>query len=339
MHRLAAALATGLLLAPVAGAQTLEIALDPTLSEPLGLDSAQVEREMDGLISDVLNLPDQDEWMSSMANALAISSKGIGVDYASNPQKFVAGGSIGSGVHSAGLTFSRGAELLPETGFSFQAAFMAGLNLGAFSGEDSAARRFIVFVHGASLGVPSSATFRGRMFNVGGNVMIKVIGGQNTKVVEWGGIDLTGGFEHATYVLSLNSNVPITAPIDGVDVTWNGTGTYDVTGTANTIPIEVSSNLRVLVFTGYLGGAYDLNTASASSNASMSGPVEAAAQGVDTEIGTASLRLDGAGDGDPGAARVFVGLQANAAMFKVYGQLNAGFNNAVGGHLGIRVAM
>lgn len=328
-----------------AQAQTIDLTLDPTVTGGYGLlDEAALEQEINSAIGDQLKLGNQAEFSRSMAEAASVSVKGLGVDYASNMKKFVFGGAVSSGVHSAGFAFKKGDDLLPSGGFAGQLSLMAGLNLGIGGKENGFFDRFRLYANGLALRLPSGREFGGNMANVGGHLQIKVVGGVDAKLVEWGGIDLTSGFQYTTYTLALRSDLPLPAPIEGGDATWNATGSYDLSTSAYSIPIEASTNLRVAVITAYVGGAYDLNTANTTSAGALEGPVTATIENSavsieDEPIGTASLRINGRGTADPQAVRLFMGVQGNILVLKGFAHLNVGLNGALGGHLGVRVAL
>ncbi len=333
------ALLAGLLLSAPALAQDIVIDVDEQKAQQFGIDVAQVESSMEAQASEALNLVDPEAFMDSMAAAAGIAGKGMGVDYASNPQKFVFGGGLGASTHSSGFAFGRGDGVMPENGFATMLSLMGGINLGIASGKKSFLRRTLIYVNGMALNMPSDREFGGSMYNVGAHLQIKLAKGQNAKVTEWGGIDFTTGFERSSYSLELERDLPLSAPVDDVELTWTATGTYEVVSTVDSIPVELSTNLRVLVFTAYLGAGVDIQTAGSTSDAGLSGPIEAAYRGQREDIGSAALSVTYSGEADPVVPRGFVGAQANILMFKVYGHLNAGINGAVGGHIGARVAM
>ena len=61
--------------------------------------------------------------------------------------------------------------------------------------------------------------------------------------------------------------------------------------------------------------------------------------GTTVNLGRVDLSYDGTGSADGITPRVFGGVQANILMFKLYGQLNVGFNDTFGGHTGLRVVL
>ncbi|MBM4367276.1 MAG: hypothetical protein FJ102_13780 [Deltaproteobacteria bacterium] len=321
----------------VARAQALEFNVDldlPAEMAEAGLDEAQLEEEMAAKINEKLHVADMGGYLDQMANANVLSSKGMGADYGSDMQRFCVGAAFGTAVNGAGINFDGGEEALPETGFALQIGLMAGLNLGAFSDDDSALRRFKLYVSGMSA-TTARDPFEGTFFNYGGHLQIKAIkGGSATDPVRWGGLDLTGGYEFSSYELSLSQDMPINAdPME-----WMATGTYRIGADAQSIPVELSTNFHVLVVTAWAGAGVDYNlSGNAESSISVDGPISVTYDGKTEEAGHASLSLSESGTAASFTPRAFVGLQADIIFLKLYGQLNVTLDESVGGQLGARV--
>lgn len=309
----------------------------PQEAQQAGLDEAAMEAELASAIGDQLHVVDLGAYMDQMADANVLSAKGMGVDYGSDMQRFAFGGAFGTAVNGAGAALDGGtATGLPETGFALQVGVMAGFNLGAFSDKKSALRRFKLYVNGMSAQTdrsPFSATF----LNYGGHVQIKVVkGGDKTDGVRWGGLDLTGGYEYSSYSLSLTESMPVSQN----GMTWDATGTYTLSAEAQSIPVELSSNLHIFVATVYGGVGFDYNlSGGASTSIGVGGPITLAYEGQSAEVGTASLTLTESGEVSPWTPRAFVGAQADIFFLKVYGQLNVTLDQSVGGHVGIRAVL
>jgi hypothetical protein len=327
--------------APVqALAQDLTLDVDPDKASLLGIDVASMEKELETQAGEALNLADPQTFVDSMANAGAIASKGMGVDYASNMKAFVIGGGFGSSVHSSGFRFSRSGDPLPPGGFAFMISVMAGVNLGVLDGgADTFLDRIRIYANGMSVQVPNDREFGGSMYNVGVHGQLKIVPEAGNKLTEWGGLDLTAGWERSQYALQLTRALPITAPLDGPEITWTADGVYDITATTDSIPLEVSTNMRVAIVTVFAGGGVDINTSTSTSAASLSGPLDATYQGQSERLGTATLTVGYDGVGDAIVPRAFGGVQVGLSLLKIYGHLNAGLNGTVGGHLGARVAL
>lgn len=321
-------------------AYAIDASVDITLpneAQQAGFDETELEAGMSKAIGDQLHTVDLSGYMAEMADANVLSSKGMGVDYGSDMQRFAFGGAFGTAVNGAGAALDGGtAEGLPETGFALQVGAMAGLNLGAFSEKDSALRRFKLYVNGMSAKTdraPFSATF----LNYGGHVQVKVVkGGDKTDGVRWGGLDVTGGYEYSSYTLKLEQALPVATD----ELSWDATGDYTISAEAQSIPLELSTNLHVFVVTAFLGAGVDYNlSGSATSTIGMSGPITLAYGGQSQDVGSASLSLTESGQVSPWTPRAFVGAQADIFFVKVYGQLNVTLDQSVGGHVGVRVVL
>jgi len=157
-----------------AHAQQLVITIDKSKASQYGLDPSTLQDSLNSQIGNDLKLADQEAFLQEMSVANALVTKGMGVDYASNPQRFVLGGGVGTAVSDAGVRFNRGADTLPLGGFAFQAAIMGGLNLGAFSDNDSFLRRFMIYGDGLVANTKLDP-FLASATNLGAHVQLKLI--------------------------------------------------------------------------------------------------------------------------------------------------------------------
>jgi len=319
-------------------AQTVEVSIDDNAISSVDLSGAS--SNLEATIGDDLNLVDQVEFLNAMADAALLASKGMGVDYASNPGLFVVGGSFGSAVDSAGFAFGRKGKELPDSGFSLQASAMAGINLGLGSTEGLLNRsrlyaNWMTFeTQGESFGTSVS--------NHGVHLQVQLIKNRQLVAAEWGGLAFTTGYELARYTLSLNSVLPIEAADQDLTLEWDATGTYQVSSTVRTIPFELSTNLRLLAFTVFGGVGLDLvNEGVSISEASLGGDVFASGGGLSERlsVGSATVSMTEQGAVSTPSTRIFAGAQMDVMMVKIYGHANIGFNDNFGGHVGLRVAI
>ncbi len=312
---------------------TVSITL-PAQAQQAGLDSTQLEQALTDAIGQQLHTADLQPYMDEMANANVLSAKGLGVDYASDMQRFEVGGGIGTAVNGAGFALTSG-QGLPETGFALQIGVMAGLNLGIASPKDSALRRIRIYLNGMSA-TTQRDPFSAEFLNYGGHLQLQLVkGGDKDDGVRWGGMDLTTGYEFSSYILTLQQGLPVTTD----NLTWNATGNMTLTANAQSIPLELSTNLHIFVVTGFIGVGGDYNL-SGSSNATIgiSGPITLSYNGQDSNVGAASATVSQDGSASTLTPRVFAGAQVDIVMVKVYGQLNVTLDKSVGGHVGVRVA-
>ena len=326
------AFALALALAPTMSAAAPQVRVeftDPRVNE------AAVEAELDSLATGDLRLSEAQTFPSQMAEATAFSTKGMGVDYASSPQRFVFGGSVGSAAYGSGFGFSRGDDLLPTGGFAFALSGMAGINLGAAAPEDSAARRFVLYANGMT-GSTSREPFGADFTNLGAHLQVVLARGVSAGPASWGGLALTAGYEYTRYALELRDDLELKSKI----ATWKPTGVYRVETFDNTVPIELSTNMKVSVIGFFGGAALDIRpTARVESSVLLDGPVRAPINGSRPEVGSArvtdSFTLQGSGL----APRVFFGPQVHLGPLKVVGHVNVGAGGKMGGHAGLRVAL
>lgn len=324
-----------------ASAQTVSVRFDiePSRAQQYGLDPDEVQEQLDAVLRRNLHLDTLQPFMDSMANAAAMSSKGMGVDYASNVDNFVLGVSLGSGVQDTGVRFSRGSDTLPVGGFAAQFSVMAGANLGALIGadDDDFTRRLLIYVNGMSLRAPSEAAFEDSMLQLGAHAQLRVINPVHVGFAEWGGLALTVGWERSQYELALARPLPLSTDVRGHHVTWKAGGTYTVGSAVDALPIEVSTNGRLAFLTLFAGAGVDLNAGRSRASATLAGPVTVRGNGEDVLLGNAEVTGRATGIADDLVPRAFGGAQLELFVLKVYGHLNVGANGAIGGHTGVRL--
>jgi hypothetical protein len=323
----------------VGPARAASFDLDNEALKAAGLDPHAVESELGAKIDGKVLPGEQPTLLSGMANATAISARGMGVDYGLDVKRFVAGVGVGSGIAYEGSLLGRDDdEVVPSGGFSAQLSVMAGICPGGFVPGDNFLDRVRVFVHWMSFDMPSQHILAGSLQNFGGSLQLQLLDGANFKVGAWNGLALTGGYDATLFRLRLESDLPIDTTVDGTKIGWDATGSYEIDATTSGIPLEVSTALRVLVITVFAGAGYDFVTATAERTAALEGPVEAKRSGEDASLGTATVSLEGDADGDRQLFRGFGGAEVRIYVIKLYGQLNVANNDTVGGHVGVRLA-
>ncbi len=319
------------ILATASSAQSVDVEI---ASASGAFDAEALEADMEALANETLRFIDIETYLDRMADASAIATKGMGVDYAESFERVTFGGSVGTAVSGVGIGFVNGDGELPEGGFSAAVSAMAALNLGAFSGGEGALRHFRLSANGLYAPLPSGTPFNGTMFNYGGHVQIGGLGlGQGDAMVQWGGLAITGGIEGATYQLDLGQPLPIDA---GGGLSWEADGEYALSSSAINVPLELSTSLKVSLARAWLGGGYDLGlTSKTAASADVDGPVTLDG----TEVGSGGANVEADGTAAPGRIRLFGGAMVSLAMIRVLAQLNVGLDDTYGGHVGVRVAL
>jgi hypothetical protein len=307
----------------------------------LGIDPSELSGGLSGTADEQLKLAQPGAFLDRFARAAALSTKGMGVDYASNAEKFVVGAAMGAAVSGAPLAFTRGQSDVPESGYAFMTSIHAGLNLGVFgSGDPNFADRIRLYVSGLGFRTPDEYALRGRMANVAGHGQVEIVQPiEIGKLAEWGGIATTAGFEYARYELELSGSLPLTYDTGGISATWIAGGAFSMRSSVFTVPIELSSSFRFVPLTVYGGAGFDIDVARADTTASLSGPVNVAVGGDEEPIGTGSVSFESAGSSEPYQLRGFFGAQVAIYAFKIYGHFNIGAGETYGAFAGLRVAI
>ncbi len=275
-----------------------------------------------------------------MADATQLSLKGMGVDYASNPSAFVVGVSAGSASTGSASYIIQGQAPLPTSGFGAQLVLMGGLNLGRLLPGEDPLDRVVVYANGMSMRPPSGFSFDGRFSNAGVHVQAKVIGLiEATKAVGWGGLDLTAGYETSSYTFGAAEAIPVGDDLGPVEVLWDAVGAFTTSAKSRSVPLEISTNAHALFLSACVGGGLDLNKSSASSFASLAGPVKGELRGREQDLGSGAVTFFDNGTGPTVAGRGFFGLQFDLSIVKLYGHLNLATEESIGGHAGVRVAL
>lgn len=346
MMRSAAALggACALLWTPSAFAQNtrVQIDLDPggaAVAQQIGVDVGQLERLISDQIGALYGVSDLNEFLRLSANAQSMVNKGIGVDYASNPTGFLMGIAV-SGAFDAGnadiddienldfVNFDRavpigvGAQISLMIGYNFAGAGLPGLTL---------------FLNGLAFPLQYEeyqADFR----NFGFHAQYKLFGPQGNEAAQWGGLDITSGLQFSETVLDLDQAIDrglaLLGPAGSAIIQTATEGDLELTQTAWTIPLELTTNVRFLYFLSIYGGlGVDFQFGSASMSADLASPLTEGGQ----TIGDVTIEANDDAGPSPVLLRFLTGVQINAGPIRIFGQLNFLTEDlTVGGAAGLR---
>lgn len=323
---------------------------DPTLSS-LGAGQA-LENE----INSEFKVPQMGDFLKSMANAQAIANKGLGVSYATEHSLFVAGGNFGLGTSfvdtsSFSLSTSGG---LPAIGVGVQASGMLGISLSklpmpALGPIDP--KRLTLFINYFGISndsIVKSLTIKANTFGMHAQYRIieaKNLGGIG--ILNWGGLAFTTGFDVSTNSLTYKVGQSLSTDVSGSTVTWTPNSSSNLTLEANsfTIPLELSTSVRVLYILSLFGGAgIDLNMGKSTISANLNGTISSTGTVNNPNAGTASLVISESQNPSFGHLRFFSGVQFNIVPLKntnllsVYAQGNISLGGHYGAHAGVRIA-
>lgn len=323
------------------------------------LIDTQIQTIEDDLNADIPNTSPE-RLMEGMANSSAMSTKGVGTDYASNMDVFLIGGGVGVG---ADLTKDE------QTGGDISGAGIApgviiGTNLGwlkrprllgLHTNRLNVYLNFMNYNHHQPIndktGEESSVDVD--MLTMGVHFRYDLVQKRGNKLFGWGGIKVHLGYDYNKTDINFKStfNKDITGEVSGSGETVSGT----VTGTpeanilvkTGSIPLEISTDIQLLYFLSiYTGLGADMNWGTAEGKATANadestlnctgGAACAAPRTINVQT---RANINSKGNVDPYFSRAFAGVQLNLPWTRIFVQANKAFGtNLYSATAGLRFA-
>jgi hypothetical protein len=284
-----------------------------------------------GKIDQLFQVTNAVGFVKNFGDAQSFTSKGMGVDYASEATYFEVGGSASFAL-GMDRTYQPGnTQGFPIQGVGLNASLMGGLSLG-FLGIP-------VMVFGNWMKVPTQdyGDTSGSLDNWGVHAQVRLLGPSRSMsalkmLVRWGGIAVTTGIDYSHMTLGLKRDVASSFNIPnttGLNVNVSGAATgdarFNIGMTTKSIPLEVTTSLRLMtLFTAYGGLGFDWQVGGGSTmdvnvNATMLGH----ATGMpDANLGTAQVTATAHADPSPAKIRGILGAQVNLFVVRLFTQLN-----------------
>jgi hypothetical protein len=304
------------------------------LAQQLGVSPQDLAMQIKTRVDEVYQTSNVDGFLRSFADATSFSARGIGVDYGSTPRGFLAGFAVN--VAAAGNPDIRDGDV-PTAGLAANLSVMLGLNLAEWQHE-----RWTLFANGF---YRNGATERldGGILTFGAHAQVKLAmptesGGAGT-AVRWTGLALTGGLEFTRWNLgsggeTMSTDFDVGGGGGSANVTLDSIGRFDLTSTALTVPLELSTGLRIaLLVTAYGGVGVDFTAGKSEVDASLTGQMRTS---DNRDIGDVAIASTGSNSGSPASGRLFAGVQVNLWKLKVFAQANASAQPAASVGFGIR---
>jgi hypothetical protein len=293
----------------------------------VGALEAQVRRELES----AFQIARLDEYVRAFGDAQAFTTRGLGVDYASNLRFLMIGAAANVSINAEkGFAQKEGRTRPPVSGLSTTGTVMAGLNLGLVG------LRPVTIFGNYFKGSGSWDEFDSQLENRGLHVQLKLFGPADASsllhaLFKWGGIDITTGFDYARQRLTLadRRTLRTTVPVDAaggqdVRVAVDGTGVFALEMDTWSVPLELTTNVRVLYLLSLYGGlGFDWQFGGGSKlDMQLDGTMTGLAQGVSQELGTVSIRATEEATPSAGRLRGLLGAQLNVSLVKLFAQLN-----------------
>jgi hypothetical protein len=333
---------------------TLSPGSQAALTAATGMSQPDLERLIKGKLDELFQVTNAGRFLQNFGDAQSFTSKGMGVDYASEATYFEVGGAT-----SFALGMDRTYQPGNTNGFPIQGV---GLNASVMGGVSLGFLGIPVMVFGNGMHVPTQryGDMSGSLDNWGVHAQLRLFGPSRgmsglKMLVRWGGIAVTTGFDYSHMHLGLTHDVLSNFNIPNgvsVDVTGSATGQarFNVDMTTKSIPLELTTSLRLLtLLTVYGGMGFDFQLGGGSAvdlalDASMLGHIPAnpltGGQASNPDLGTAQIHA--VANVDPSAAKIrgILGLQVNLFMVRLFTQVNIADTNPTMASLaaGVRVA-
>jgi hypothetical protein len=352
-YLVASALVVGLLVsAKTAQAQTTQsvdvsgIVIPQEFTAATGMDAPQFQAFINSNIDKLFQVSDAIGFLRKLGDSQSFTSKGLGVDYASEATYFEVGGSVGFAMGIDRTYQPNDVQGFPIQGIGLNANAMAGLSLG-FLGLP-------VMVFGNYMKIPtmSYGAMSGSLDNWGVHAQLRLFGpGHRTSAMDmllrWGGIAITTGVDSSHMALGLNKKINQTFAVPNQPVSFtmvtDDASTFNVNMTTRSIPLEVTTSLRLLTFlTAYGGVGFDWqlagsNTIDLEVNAAMTGRLQG---GPAQNVGNVRATAHVSADPSPAKVRGILGAQFNLFILRVFTQVNMTNSNPMMASLaaGLRLA-
>lgn len=321
-----------------AGPVKIEITNDGGMGALLNPLVSQLETDINKDFPDV----DQSTYLEGMANAAATSTRGTGIDYASNMSLFMVGFGLGMGMDlGEGGSMS---DFSQVAGIGVSGGFLVGLNLRILPFLPEVGpidlKKSKLYVNFFSMDIPDiDDSLSGSMSTFGMHIQNKIIDPINLPlgVVKWYGVDVSTGFDYSSMEIQYVYDIKQTTDLGtGITATMAGPATMGAKISTFTIPVEASTSVGVLwIFNLYAGAGLDINFTKAESIANIVAPVSFTGT---TASAKATLDLGDEGNGSYLDLRIFMGGQLDFTVMKLDVSVHKNItNNAMGVNFGTRV--
>jgi hypothetical protein len=296
------------------------------LAQQFGQSEQQMTDKVKAGIDSIYQTAHIDGLLRAFANTAAFSDRSAGVAYLVDHSDILVGvlatGALSSDASLGTGTFVGGAIV--------NLAVTAGVNLGRWDHP-----AWTVFANGFY----ESQTVHGldgHLTTTGAHVQRKVVAASE----RWAGVDVTSGLEYARWTVGEAMPIHTHFTVTGTNnqkkvIDYLAAGTLDVRADTYSVPIEVTTGVRLGVLGLYGGGGLDLTFGSSDISAVLTGDLTVNKEM--TPIGTAKITATGSSGPDSLGVHAFGGIELHTRHVRVFlqGAIAPGENAVT---LGLRVA-
>ena len=279
------------------------------LANQYGLSTQDMITRTQQGIEDLFQTQHIGQLLTAAANTAAFSDRGLGADYQADPDTWMIG------VGATGVLASD-----VSLGGSTHVVYGAVVNIGGLAGTSLArwgAPRWWVYGSG-SYEATTIRSLDGSLLTGGAHVQYKVL----APGAYWTGIDITSGIEIARWDIGKAStplhthfSVHGTQPDQVKTVDIDGDGMFSVSADTYTVPIELTTGVRLGALALYGGGGLDFTTGSSQIGANLTGPLS-----IDkgTVIGSTTITASGKSGPDTFSAHALAGIELHTRYFRMF---------------------
>jgi hypothetical protein len=265
--RIVAALAVAAQASTAHADATVDVTLNAEgnkLAQRLGLSVPDLIAQYEAKIDELYKVTGLPGLLTSFGNTASFAQRGLGVDYDTDTGDILVGFTA-AGVHGD-VAIGTTNELLGGSVLNYQ--LMTGVNLARWNHP-----RWTVFGNGFYKTTHIRGLV-GHLLTLGSHVQYQAVPRTQPSSARWTGVAVTTGLEHSRWTIGTESSIEshFTAHGTSEDITihMSSTGTLDVLSSITTIPVEVSTGVRLgSIVVAYAGGGVDLTLGTSSVTAQL----------------------------------------------------------------------
>jgi hypothetical protein len=280
------------------------------LASQLGITSDELASRMRDRIDAAMGTDGAS--LQAFSDAAVLSSHGLGVDYVSAPESLIVG------VAANAATGTTDAPTTIGGGLAANVAVMAGMNLSPWR-----LPRWTLYGSGFYRS-ETVDSITGHISNGGAHIQYALVLPGPGKVARWTGLQLTTGLELTRWTLGTSRAMATTIAVKGTKgsatLGYEPMGNFELGSSSVSIPVELSTGVRVAVVSVYAGVGVDLTQGQGTIDAQLAGPLH---DGEGRELGTATISGHDSHGASPFGARALGGVQLEAWKLKIFGHVNA----------------
>ncbi len=314
---------------------TVDVTLTPQgqqLAQNLGEDEASLIADVKMKVDDYYQIARIGTILREFVDATSFVNRDLGVDYAIHPGDIVFG-VVADAAIAADATLSSTGHV--TAGTAINVALIAGANLSRWG-----LPRWSVYANGFY----ESGTLdelAGNLISGAAHVQFRAIApAPSSRSIQWIGLDVTSGLELTRW--SLGAARPITTKFTehgsggSINLTLVSSGTLSLIADTLTVPVEVTTGIRLGALAVYAGAGADVQVGSSTLEAQLDGEMHQTSNG--TDIGHVTITATGDGSPTPFALRALGGLQLDVPYVSVF--LQGDYTSAATAvSLGLRVVL